>query len=280
MASDAPAVETTIEATQPAPAPGEKDTRPKQWADGPFPLIATPRFSGEDKSCPFTTAASHMALVHNILLRTLNSIYLQAPRVPATEHLDFIQYSLLWSALIHAHHHGEEAQFFPGVEEAAGVPGLMTGNVDQHHLFTPGIKAYESYLQSCITTPGGFSGDKLCEIIDGFATTLQQHLADEIQTILKLREYGDKIPILKLIEEEGKKVMGEIPKTSVLMLLTVNLEKNFEGGIHNDFPPAPGMVRLLMRFVWPIPKRKWWKFASCGWDGKRRELKYAPLVEA
>jgi hypothetical protein len=37
-----------------------------------------------------------MALGHNMIVRGLNSIYLQAPLVKPEDHEDFIQYALCW----------------------------------------------------------------------------------------------------------------------------------------------------------------------------------------
>jgi hypothetical protein len=41
-----------------------------------------------------------------------------------------------------AHHDGEEENFFPWIEEAAGEPGLMMANVEQHSKpFIPALSA-------------------------------------------------------------------------------------------------------------------------------------------
>ena len=73
-----------------------------------------------------------MCVVHNTVLRGLNSIYVQGPNVKPAEYIDFIGYSLCWHSVIHEHHTSEEDQFFPEIEEAIGEKGLLDSNVDEH----------------------------------------------------------------------------------------------------------------------------------------------------
>lgn len=76
--------------------------------------------------------ASTMCVVHNVLLRGLNSIYIQGPNIQPADYTDFIGYSLCWHSVVHEHHTSEEDQFFPEIEEAVGEKGLLDGNVQQH----------------------------------------------------------------------------------------------------------------------------------------------------
>lgn len=73
----------------------------------------------------FTTGASHselallllhqyaadvrliVALLHNVILRGFNSIYLQAPAVKPSDVPDFLGYSLAWCRFVKAHHDDE-----------------------------------------------------------------------------------------------------------------------------------------------------------------------------
>ena len=51
------------------------------------------------------TFATEMANVHNVLIRGLNSIILQAPHVKETQDIkDFMKYAEIWYILIHEHH--------------------------------------------------------------------------------------------------------------------------------------------------------------------------------
>jgi len=97
-----------------------------------------------------------MAVVHNMIIRALNSIYLQAPHVQQKDVKDFLAYCYCWYECIDgtsdmmrypvfitwltklAHHRGEEEFLFPKLEAACGEKGLMDANVKQHrkaHLF-------------------------------------------------------------------------------------------------------------------------------------------------
>lgn len=76
--------------------------------------------------------ASEMCVVHNALLRGLNSIYVQGPHVKPADYVDFIGYSLCWYSVVHEHHTSEEEQFFPDIEQAISEKGLLDGNVQQH----------------------------------------------------------------------------------------------------------------------------------------------------
>lgn len=92
-----------------------------------------------------------MALMHNAIIRALNSIYKQAPHVEAKDNKDFIDYALCWYEILYSmpygfvegrfqktanldsdHHESEEEFFFPAVEQAADEKGIMDTNVEQH----------------------------------------------------------------------------------------------------------------------------------------------------
>lgn len=129
-----------------------------------------------------------MALLHNAIIRGLNSIYLQAGSVPEAKVPEFITYTKYWLAVVQYHHKTEEDVFFPILEKAAGQEGLMSTNVAQHKEFEIGLEKLEVYLSLCVKNPESYSANYLCEIIDSFAEPLIQHLTDEIPTLESLRE--------------------------------------------------------------------------------------------
>jgi hypothetical protein len=54
-----------------------------------------------------------MCILHNGLLRGLNSIYLQAPHITKpSDQRDFIEYALLRATVLESHHEGEEINLF------------------------------------------------------------------------------------------------------------------------------------------------------------------------
>jgi hemerythrin-like domain-containing protein len=221
-----------------------------------------------------------MTLVHNGIIRGLNSLYLQAPHLSPKDHADFILYCQGWSGLLHAHHHGEETVIFPTIEEKTGQAGIMEVNVSQHQSFQAGIESFDSYLASTSSNPAEFSGTRLVELIEDFAPALTQHLAEEIPTLIALRDYRDSLDITKLMDEEARKIMGTLDKTLILSFLTANLDHTFEDGAHADFPPAPWIVRkVLMPWIWAWPKRRLWRFSSTTTRGVPKELPFAPPRE-
>lgn len=86
----------------------------------------------EQQDDPFTHDASQMALVHNMMIRAYNSIYLQATRVRPEDVADFLHYCSAWYMMIKGHHDGEEEVYFPGIEKATGVKGIMDSEVHEH----------------------------------------------------------------------------------------------------------------------------------------------------
>ena len=73
-----------------------------------------------------------MVVVHNMMIHSFNSIYLQAPKVKEADVPDFLHYCLAWYSIVHVHHDGEEQALFPSIEEATGVKGIMEDDMDAH----------------------------------------------------------------------------------------------------------------------------------------------------
>ena len=242
-----------------------------------------------------------MALVHNVIIRGLNSIYLQARGVapfkiksvtpdnqPAVQlRDDFVEYCTIWAEFLHAHHHGEEEFLFPEVERIIGVPGIMEPNVNQHEAFKPGLDEFDAYLKRVsgksykpaerVGEDKFLYGEELCRIIDSFGEILVQHLQEEIPTLLALEKFGDRLPIAELFEKEGKLVMSKVKMSTVLVFFVVCYDMEFEGGMHKHFPEAPAIIMFLCRYILPWFNRRLWKFAPCTPMGVLKELPYASV---
>ncbi len=179
------------------------------YADHPFSLIPTPIFLAKDSQATpdmFDELASEMALVHNVMIRGLNSIYLQAPHIKPADEKSFCKYVALWWTALHGHHSGEEAMFFPYVEKVTGVEGIMDTNIEQHKAFHDGLDNLKAYADAVIAGQDKYEASRVLALIDDFGPALLQHLSDEIPTILGLRKYGDKLAGLpQLFQEEADK---------------------------------------------------------------------------
>jgi hypothetical protein len=73
-----------------------------------------------------------MAVLHNAFMRGFNSIYNQALEVQPQDYKPFLCYAQCIYECIDVHHSGEETTFFPGIEEATGIKGIMDVNIAQH----------------------------------------------------------------------------------------------------------------------------------------------------
>ena len=180
------------------------------YADHPFSLVPTPISLLQDSQATpdvYDELASEMALVHNMIIRGLNSIYLQAPHIKPADERSFGRYMVNWHSLVHSHHDGEEVMFFPAIHRLTGVEGLMCANIEQHKLFHDGLEIFKTYADAVVSGEK-YEGSRVIEIIDSFAPALVKHLADEIPTIMGLRQYDDKLAELpKLFQEEAEKTM-------------------------------------------------------------------------
>lgn len=106
------------------------------WADGPMKLITTPQFEaaqrGQTATDLFTTGATHMALLHNSIIRGFNSIYRQAQHVPDADKAAFVGYSQTWFRFVKSHHDDEEANLFTKVEEILGDDKIWAETHEEH----------------------------------------------------------------------------------------------------------------------------------------------------
>ncbi|KAK4445921.1 hypothetical protein QBC34DRAFT_412474 [Podospora aff. communis PSN243] len=248
------------------------------YADHPFKLMPTPAYlKSKDPNAAkldmFDELASEMALVHNALLRGLNSIYLQAPHIVPADEKSFITYIRGWYHTLHTHHKGEESDMFPAIEELAGEPGIMATNREQHHAFEDAVDSLKKYIDAVDQGKEKYSGPKVVELVDKFGAILVQHLEDEIQTLLGLRKYGEEkmAKLMAVVHEEGQKGMKEVGLVG-LVWIWANIDFEFEDGRWTNWPPAPAPVRFLVsQVIWRIHGGMA-KFGAADRQGKMKPL--------
>ncbi|KAH7403542.1 hypothetical protein BKA64DRAFT_453976 [Cadophora sp. MPI-SDFR-AT-0126] len=244
-----------------------------RFATSPFKLIETPAHA--QNACkpydPYVEAASVMALAHNIMIRGLNSIYLQAPHIKPEDHRSFISYSLCWAEILDEHHAMEENVLFPAIEAKTGEVGIMDVNIEQHHAFLPGLTAFKEYLTTSRANPKSFSGSHLNNLISSFAPSLATHLADEIPSLLSLSRFGTALPLLQLINTQGAKSPLYLSKTGGVPFFARNLDVEFEDGRWRDWP-MPWIAKWLIMKTVGRWNAGWWKWASCDESGRLRDL--------
>ncbi|CAI6340665.1 unnamed protein product [Periconia digitata] len=248
------------------------------YAITPFSLIETPihaqkRLSDDKKtSHSYAQGASIMALVHNVIIRGLDSVYLQAPHVHEKDFVDFINYAACWHEFTSNHFRNEAESIIPTVEAKCGEQGVLDEDLKEHEAFAVGFDEYKTYLATMAAKPGEFDGKKLTSIVDSFAPKMMEHLRNQIPRMLELARFGEKIPMLEIIETEGNRSTQHLSKAGGMIFFLRNLDLGYEDGLWKDWPPIPNAAR------WGVLKTigkwysKWWVYAACDESGQLQKL--------
>ena len=157
---------------------------------------------------------------------------------------------------------------FPGFERVAGKPGFMKREVEQHHAFEPELKKLRQYAAA--GKADVYDSTELQGIIDGFAGILQQHLQDEISTLLELRDCNsdDLMAVYKGAEKEAA---GQTKEEIFPMVLGL-CDKSFPGA--EDFPPAPWIAPYLIHYWFARRHAGAWRLLPSDMWGRRRDLPF------
>jgi len=189
----------------------------RPWADQPYRLLDIPGQPGavttENKY--ILDVAIEMANVHNLILRGMNAIYLQCEHVHDSADIkDFVQFIEFWGDTVHHHHHQEETLAFPEwnkiAKEGGATTDLMSENIEQHHAFEGGFQALLDYVKEVQDGKATYDGRKVTATLDSFCPVLNQHLHDEIKTIMGLEKY------------DGKKVKAVFAKVAEAAIKTAD----------------------------------------------------------
>ncbi|KAF2437922.1 hypothetical protein P171DRAFT_372699 [Karstenula rhodostoma CBS 690.94] len=255
-------------------APSDMTPSPSaQWADGPCLLIKTPQYKTK-KTDVFTVGATHMAHIHNSILRGYNSIYHQAPLISHEDKNDFIGYALAWCKFVQSHHDSEETELFPSVEDALGRKDLFAETHKEHEAFLAGLTRFGEYLNT-LGEPYDFDGEELQKIMQSFQEPFNYHFHHEIETIASfadLPEAHKAEDAAAVFKAWGKKTVSKAGTADVVPFFLLNHDVTYEEGMWASWPPMPapvrwGLVNLAGAWHWA-----WWKFASCDAGGRPREL--------
>jgi hemerythrin-like domain-containing protein len=162
-----------------------------------------------------------MANVHNLILRGLNSIYLQADKISDPADIsDFVLYVKAWQDTVHHHHSTEETLFFPRVEKIAveaGLPAnIMSRNLEQHQEFDGALHALNDYVKDVIAKEKEYESKELVRLVEQLAPVLRQHLNDEIDTLVGLEKCDGKAiaNAMKITAAEGAKTADPVSLTT------------------------------------------------------------------
>jgi hypothetical protein len=142
--------------------------------------------------------------------------------------------------------------------------------------FHAGLKSFKDYLTSLKNPATDFKAKKLLEVMDSFSEPLYTHLAAEPQALLALSRFASperQFDITKIEKEQGKKAVTLDFALNTLPIFMNNMEVvEFEGGMWQNHPEVPSIVRWVMKSVLPLWNRKIWRFMSCDSAGRRKRL--------
>ncbi|KAM5360236.1 hypothetical protein ACJZ2D_013893 [Fusarium nematophilum] len=239
-------------------------SKSKAWADG-IPTQGTRKLAAE------------MTIVHNLLLRGINSVHNQAVNVGARgmdkDKLGFANYAYTWGDVLTEHHETEEAMIFPDIEKITEVPGLMEGSVSEHHAFHQGLLQYREYLDQIRGGGAEYDGQRL-------AATMHHHLVHEVEALVALDKHEDKIDWARWFKKTIDAIVSKDMKdsrfrTDLFPMTMVLHDKSFEGGAWGTFPPVPWLVLVVLRWMFMTARKEWWRFASCDYNSLPQELPFA-----
>ncbi|KAI0892819.1 hypothetical protein F4806DRAFT_224281 [Annulohypoxylon nitens] len=261
-----------------APALDTAGANGKPWADTPIKLVATPQYETKHTDI-FTTGATHMALLHNAILRGFNSVYLQAPHVKPTDTADFIGYALTWHKFVATHHDDEEATLFPKVEEVLNDKNIWAETHKEHEAFLGGLAQFEKYLRGVEHNPVTFDGKELVKIMDGFKDSFDAHFHSEISTIANLKDHPNAPKPVSPEEQTasltfkswGKSTVTKAGTLDVVPFFLLNLDGTAEEGQWENWPPIPAPIKWGLVNIAGAWHSRWWKFSSCA-AGRPRKL--------
>lgn len=133
----------------------------------------------------------------------------------------------------------------------------------------PGLRKFDEYVYR--VSPFTFSGQRLVDILDSFAASLQIHLTDEVVWILGLSKYPN-LDLAAIDIQHGNYVRARSSKTRLLPYLLTNHDLTYEDGIHAWWPTGNRMRDWFLRYVCTLWNRGAWEYSSCNLAGKPQKL--------
>ncbi|PHH74959.1 hypothetical protein CDD80_2740 [Ophiocordyceps camponoti-rufipedis] len=238
------------------------------WADQPMRL--------DDL---FTTAATHMALLHNSLIRGYNSIHLQAPHVRDADKPDFLAYTRTWLRFIRSHHDDEDEILFPELRSALGDDSVWGDVPQEHETLVRGLDDLGRYLDS-LSNASALTSTALLAVLDHLHQPLEHHLHHEVAVMAAMATHPN-VPspdslegsvAAAMLKAWGKNTVRKAGLADVVPLFLLNADRTAEKGMWHNWPPMPRPVRWAMVNVVGAIHGSRWRFASCDGNGRPRRL--------
>ena len=144
--------------------------------EAPFALISVPSLPPNYVENYVESFHMQMALIHNVYIRGLNSIWLNAPLVKPGDVMNFTGYALSCTSAIHHHHRIEETVVFPALQSKLD----MAHNLEQHEAFMSALSAFDNYMASVRKKADKYNSSRVRQLLKGFGEKLVEHLHDEV----------------------------------------------------------------------------------------------------
>ncbi|KAG8969880.1 hypothetical protein FRC03_000126 [Tulasnella sp. 419] len=232
-----------------------------------------------DRSDLAALQSIRMAVLHNIIIRGINSMISYAPEIQTSELPAFLKYCEQFDYFLHHHHALEEEVYFDMIEKKLGQ-GSMKDNVDGHQTFKAPYEAWNKSRESLAKGEAKWNPSDFIAEIRAFTEPLLEHLKEEIDT-LKVDVIREKFTpaelqhIEKTMEAASKKGLNPVWHPPFLFI-------NGDGVNGKWFPPAPAPVIFLCRDVLFRLHTDVWKYgcADKNMKVKERFAAYEPVVEA
>jgi hypothetical protein len=142
-----------------------------------FPLLAVSSPPDCDYEANLSaTYGIEAKLFTNVCIRSLNSIYYNAPRVKPGDEADFAGYCLTAFFSIGGHQQQSlENIFFPVLQKKHD----MTPFVQQHASYSDRLNKLLEYMKS-VAAKGAYDGQKVRELLESFGDELVKTLREEV----------------------------------------------------------------------------------------------------
>ncbi|KAH6900884.1 hypothetical protein BKA70DRAFT_1426049 [Coprinopsis sp. MPI-PUGE-AT-0042] len=237
--------------------------------EGPWPVIHIPAPINAVLFDDFgANLGGEMCRVHNIYIRSLNSMWYCAPLVTPEDLPAFIGYSKTALEMVQEHHDGEEMIIFPALA-SGGLASMVEENVEGHKEFHEAMEVLEAYLKTVEKNLKEYDSVKMRELLKKFGDPLVKHLHDEIPTVQP-----------DIIQTVDRKVLDKISKDFEAHIksqggFTTTMPFALSG--HNmqdgEWPPIPAALRWTVKNVLSRVNSSWWKFAAYDFSGKPQTYK-------
>jgi len=229
----------------------------------PYPLLDLP--PGDFKNM-FDFQAINMAAAHNMFVQGVNAIVYHGPTVTPDKVQPFMLFCVTLLDVIHHHHSLEETFYFPALEEKLGK-GALSGNIQQHKEFIPGLEALEEWCKKVQKGEVKYDSKVFLGMVEAFSDTMIVHLNDEIPTLnSEVIKANFTEAELRVIESEFVKRALESADyyTALPFTLVCGNPKT------PWFPPIPTPIKWATRWWFSWRYSEAWKFGPLDLYGREK----------